>query len=47
MARQYRLTPGAAGLARVLLATKDAHEIYVRCGFVPLARPGASWKLAT
>jgi len=23
----------------VLLATKDAHAIYARCGFAPLARP--------
>jgi GNAT superfamily N-acetyltransferase len=31
--------PALQGLRRVLLATKDAHEIYARCGFVPLARP--------
>jgi GNAT superfamily N-acetyltransferase len=30
--------PALSGLRRVLLATKDAHEIYARCGFVPLAR---------
>jgi GNAT superfamily N-acetyltransferase len=31
--------PALRGLRRVLLATKDAHAIYARCGFVPLARP--------
>ncbi len=31
--------PALHGLRRVLLATKDAHAIYARCGFVPLARP--------
>jgi len=31
--------PALAGLRRHLLATRDAHEIYARVGFVPLARP--------
>jgi GNAT superfamily N-acetyltransferase len=31
--------PALQGLRRVLLATTDAHAIYARCGFVPLARP--------
>ena len=31
--------PALQGLRRVLLATKDAHEIYARCGFAPHARP--------
>jgi GNAT superfamily N-acetyltransferase len=31
--------PALRGLRRVLLATKDAHPVYARCGFVPLARP--------
>ena len=31
--------PALQGLRRVLLATKDAHAIYARCGFMPLARP--------
>ena len=31
--------PALQGLRRVLLATRDAHEIYARCGFVPLVRP--------
>jgi GNAT superfamily N-acetyltransferase len=31
--------PALQGLRRLLLATKDAHAIYARCGFVPLARP--------
>jgi len=31
--------PALQGLRRVLLATKDAHAVYARCGFVPLARP--------
>ena len=34
------LTPPAlAGLRRVLLVTRDAHAVYARCGFTPLARP--------
>jgi GNAT superfamily N-acetyltransferase len=28
-----------AGMRRWLLATKDAHEVYARKGFVPVARP--------
>jgi GNAT superfamily N-acetyltransferase len=31
--------PALAGLRRYLLATRDAHEICARAGFVPLARP--------
>jgi GNAT superfamily N-acetyltransferase len=31
--------PALSGLRRYLLATRDAHEIYARAGFVPLARP--------
>ena len=31
--------PALAGLRRYLLATRDAHEIYSRVGFAPLARP--------
>ena len=31
--------PALAGLRRYLLATRDAHEIYARVGFAPLARP--------
>lgn len=31
--------PALTGLRRMLLATKDAHAIYARCGFTPLARP--------
>ncbi len=31
--------PALAGLRRVLLVTRDAHAVYARCGFVPLARP--------
>ncbi|WP_326999691.1 GNAT family N-acetyltransferase [Dactylosporangium sp. NBC_01737] len=30
----------AAGLQRFLLATRDAHEVYRRSGFEPLAGPG-------
>ena len=29
----------AAGIARLLLATKDAHEVYRRSGFAPLEGP--------
>jgi len=28
-----------AGVRRVLLATRDAHEVYARVGFTPLAHP--------
>jgi GNAT superfamily N-acetyltransferase len=31
--------PALAGLRRYLLATLDAHAVYARCGFTPLARP--------
>jgi len=31
--------PAMLGLRRYLLATRDAHAIYARCGFTPLARP--------
>lgn len=31
--------PALADLRRMLLATRDAHAIYARCGFVPLDRP--------
>ena len=31
--------PALAGLRRVLLATRDAHALYARFGFEPLARP--------
>jgi GNAT superfamily N-acetyltransferase len=31
--------PALHGMRRVLLATKDAHAVYARVGFVPLARP--------
>jgi GNAT superfamily N-acetyltransferase len=30
----------AEGIARVVLATRDAHEVYARLGFQPLANPG-------
>jgi len=30
----------AAGVRRVLLATKDAHGLYAKVGFAPLAEPG-------
>ncbi len=32
----------AQGIQRVLLATRDAHEVYARLGFEPLANP-ATW----
>ena len=32
----------ATGVQRQLLATRDAHEVYARQGFTPLARP-ATW----
>jgi len=31
--------PALTGLRRVLLATRDAHPLYARFGFTPLARP--------
>ena len=35
----YRFLLVTALMFVVVLATKDAHAIYARCGFVPLARP--------
>ncbi len=29
------------GLRRIVLATRDAHGLYARFGFTPLARPGS------
>lgn len=29
----------AYGLRRLLLATADAHEVYAKAGFAPLAKP--------
>lgn len=34
-----RATPELAGLRRCLLATRDAHGLYARFGFTPLAAP--------
>jgi len=34
----------AYGLRRILLATADAHEVYARVGFAPLAKP-EKWML--
>jgi len=31
--------PALTGLRRLLLVTRDAHALYARCGFAPLARP--------
>jgi GNAT superfamily N-acetyltransferase len=31
--------PDLSGLRRVMLATRDQHELYARFGFAPLARP--------
>ena len=31
--------PALTGLRRLLLVTRDAHALYARCGFTPLARP--------
>ena len=31
--------PALSGLRRCLLVTRDAHAIYARCGFTPIARP--------
>jgi GNAT superfamily N-acetyltransferase len=32
--------PDHQGLRRWILATRDAHDIYASCGFVPLPEPG-------
>ena len=39
MVTSMRAHPDLAGLRRWILATRDAHEVYRRCGFQPLARP--------
>jgi GNAT superfamily N-acetyltransferase len=33
------------GVGRVLLATADAHALYAKAGFAPLAKPGKSMAL--
>jgi GNAT superfamily N-acetyltransferase len=35
-----RAHPDLQGLRQVLLATRDAHSLYARFGFAPLAEPG-------
>ncbi len=41
-----RAHPALQGLRRWLLATRDAHEVYRRLGFVPLARPEGWMEIA-
>ncbi|HET6993467.1 MAG TPA: hypothetical protein VFI06_00735 [Chitinophagaceae bacterium] len=31
--------PGLQGLRRIMLATRDAHSLYVQSGFTPLTNP--------
>jgi hypothetical protein len=33
----------AEGILRVVLATRDAHEVYRPVGFEPLANPSTGW----
>lgn len=39
--QELQTHPDLAGLRRFMLATKDAHRLYERCGFEPLATPQA------
>jgi hypothetical protein len=32
--------PDLQGLRRIGLVTRDAHRLYEKCGFTPLANPG-------
>lgn len=38
--------PALATCRRVLLATRDAHEVYARAGFVPLADPSVFMEIS-
>lgn len=40
MVREVRDHLGALGVHRILLATHDAHGVYEKIGFRPLAKPG-------
>jgi len=31
--------PGLQGLRRIMLATKDAHQLYEQCGFTSMTNP--------
>jgi GNAT superfamily N-acetyltransferase len=35
------------GVSRILLATRDAHDVYTRLGFAPLAAPDQWMELDT
>jgi GNAT superfamily N-acetyltransferase len=37
--------PDLQGLRRWLLMTRDAHGVYARCGFSPLANPGSAMEI--
>ena len=39
MVRALLDTPGTCALKRVILATRDAHGVYRKCGFEPLSDP--------
>lgn len=39
LVRAVMAHPATHGLRRILLATRDAHDLYLQHGFVPLARP--------
>lgn len=39
--------PSLTGLRRVLLATRDAHALYAKFGFAPLARPERFMEILT
>ena len=38
--------PALTGLRRYLLATRDMHALYARCGFVPLPHPERFMEIA-
>jgi GNAT superfamily N-acetyltransferase len=40
MVEQVRAELEGVGVGRILLATLDAHEVYAKIGFAPLAEPG-------
>jgi GNAT superfamily N-acetyltransferase len=39
MIETLRAHPDLAGIRRFMLATSDAHQVYVDCGFTPLSDP--------
>jgi len=46
MMRELMTHPDLQGLRRWSLVTRDAHRLYEKCGFAPLANPGGHMEIA-